>query len=98
MHCPGIPGADKTICTAIVIEDLRNQILSDSSIGLAYVYHSYARREERSRHSLLRSLLKQLVEPFEVISVNVRKLFDEHKTMQKTTVFVGLAKSSCFRY
>lgn len=41
LMCPGIPGAGKTMLTAIVIEYLEIKHQSDNSIGLAYIYSNY---------------------------------------------------------
>ena len=38
LFCPGIPGAGKTILTAIVIDDLYTRFQNDASIGIAYLY------------------------------------------------------------
>src|SRR2546421_8460785 len=38
LFCPGMPGAGKTILTAIVIEHLWTKFQNDASIGIAYLY------------------------------------------------------------
>ncbi|KAF7155865.1 hypothetical protein CNMCM5623_008745 [Aspergillus felis] len=60
LFCPGIPGAGKTILTAIVIDDLTARFLNDLSIGIAYVYCNFRRQNEQKVEDLLASLLKQL--------------------------------------
>lgn len=60
LFCPGIPGAGKTILTAIVIDDLTTQFSNDPTIGIAYVYFNFRRQNEQKAEDLLASLLKQL--------------------------------------
>ncbi|PTB55060.1 hypothetical protein M431DRAFT_508483 [Trichoderma harzianum CBS 226.95] len=60
LFCPGIPGAGKTILTAIVIDNLHTRSLDDSTVGIAYHYCNFKRQEEQTAVSLMASLLKQL--------------------------------------
>lgn len=60
LFCPGIPGAGKTIMSAITIEALEAMVYDQPSIGLAYVYCNFQRQDEQTATSLLGSLLKQL--------------------------------------
>lgn len=60
LFCPGIPGAGKTILTAIVIDNLHTQSLDDPSVGVAYYYCNFKRQEEQTAVKILSCLLKQL--------------------------------------
>lgn len=56
----GIPGSGKTMTASAVIQHLEESS-GDESIGLAYVFCDYKKREEQSGFNLIASLLKQLV-------------------------------------
>ncbi|KAF3063346.1 putative ankyrin repeat protein [Trichoderma lentiforme] len=60
LFCPGIPGAGKTILTAIVIDNLHTRSLDDSTVGIAYHYCNFKRQDEQTAARLMASLLKQL--------------------------------------
>ncbi|KAJ5523286.1 ankyrin [Penicillium frequentans] len=76
LFCSGIPGAGKTILTAIVIEDLTAQCSSHQNIGLAYVYCDFRLQNEQKAEDLLASILKQLAYS---VPESVTKLYDQHK-------------------
>ncbi len=57
LFCPGIPGAGKTILTAIGIDDLYTRFQCDASIGIVYLYCGFQRQHEQNSESLLISLL-----------------------------------------
>ncbi|KAI9765690.1 MAG: hypothetical protein M1840_007248 [Geoglossum simile] len=79
LFCQGIPGAGKTILTSIVIADLFNRFHSDATVGIAYVYCNFLRKDEQNVDDLLSSLLKQLVESQSSLPGSVKDLYDEHK-------------------
>jgi DNA replication protein DnaC len=62
LFCPGIPGAGKTILTAIAINDLITRFQNDPGVGIAYLYCNFRRKDEQKAQDLLTSLLKQLSE------------------------------------
>lgn len=76
LFCSGIPGAGKTILTAIVIEDLTAQFSSNHSIGLAYFYCNFKLQNEQKAEDLLSSILKQLAAS---APETVTKLYEHHK-------------------
>jgi hypothetical protein len=59
LFCPGIPGAGKTILTSIVVDNLCNRFHNDATVGIAYVYCNFRRKDEQKIDALLASLLKQ---------------------------------------
>lgn len=78
LFCPGIPGAGKTILSAVVISYLETLFKHDQSVGIAYVYCNFREQEDQNGESLLLSLTKQLTErsmdsgqeiPQEILSV-----------------------------
>ena len=61
LFCPGIPGAGKTILTSIVINDLVTRFQNGLTIGIAYIYCNFRRKDDQKAEDLLASLLKQLL-------------------------------------
>jgi hypothetical protein len=79
LFCPGIPGAGKTILTSIVIDDLTTRHQNDPSIGIAYLYCNFRRRDKQKAEDLLASLLKQLSQERPSLPDSVRALYDQYK-------------------
>jgi Cdc6-like AAA superfamily ATPase len=82
LFCPGIPGAGKTILTAIVIEELTSRFHADKSIGIAYLYCNFRRQDEQKTVCLLESLLKQLAERQTSLPSSVEDLYNSHRNRQ----------------
>jgi len=80
IFCPGIPGAGKTIFTAIVIDDLINKFHSDLTIGIAYIYCNFRRKDEQKLDNLLACLIKQFSEVLPALPKAVRELYEQHST------------------
>src|SRR5204863_4048651 len=76
--CPGMPGAGKTILTAIVIEHLWTKFQNDASIGIAYLYCNFRKQDEQKPIDLLLSLLKQLVQEQSSMTESVKSLHKHH--------------------
>lgn len=79
LFCPGIPGAGKTILAAITIDNLTARFQKDPSIGIAYIYFNFRRRDEQKAVDLLASLLKQLSQQRASLPDNVKALHDQHE-------------------
>ena len=79
LFCPGIPGAGKTILTAVVINDLMTQCFTDQAIGLAYIYCNFWRKDEQKAEDLLASILKQLAQCQSSLPESVKELYKRHK-------------------
>jgi Cdc6-like AAA superfamily ATPase len=62
MFCSGIPGAGKTVLTAIAIHDLCSQFQENPEVGIAYIFCNFQRHGEQTFEHLLLSLLKQLLQ------------------------------------
>ncbi|KAJ4217437.1 hypothetical protein NW757_014641, partial [Fusarium falciforme] len=79
LFCPGIPGAGKTIITAIVIDYLQSKFRDDQSTGIAYIYCNFRRQDEQKAADLLASLSKQLAQRQTSLPKSVKDLYDEHQ-------------------
>lgn len=78
LFCPGIPGAGKTILTSIVVDHLTTQFSYNGSIGIAYVYCNFQRKEEQKIDNMLASLLKQLTQSRSSLPKSIKQLYDRH--------------------
>ena len=83
LFCPGIPGAGKTILTAIVIDDIYSRFQRDTSVGIAYLYCDFRRQHEQNIEDLLSNLLKQLTQKQASIPDCVRTLYDQYRKQPK---------------
>lgn len=61
LYCPGIPGAGKTVMTAVVVDCLWSKFVDDQRTGIAHIYCSFQRQAEQTPRELLAGLLKQLM-------------------------------------
>ncbi|KAH0562831.1 hypothetical protein GP486_002538 [Trichoglossum hirsutum] len=78
--CPGMPGAGKTIITAIVIDHIWAKFCSDISVGVAYLYCSY--KKEHKSVDLFASLLRQLIQERPSVPEIVKTLYERHEDRQ----------------
>jgi nucleoside-triphosphatase THEP1 len=79
LFCPGIPGAGKTIITAIVIDYLQSNFRDDQSTGIAYIYCDFRRRDKQKAEDFLAILLKQLAQRQSSLLASVKVLYDKHQ-------------------
>ena len=93
LFCPGIPGAGKTILTSIVIDDLHSRFQDESSVGIAYLYCNFRRRDEQKAEGLLASLLKQLSQERPSLPDIVKTLYDHHKKKQTRPSFDEISRT-----
>ena len=93
LFCPGIPGAGKTIITSIVIDDLNTRLQNDPSIGMAYLYCDFRRRDEQKAEDLLASLLKQLSQEQSTLPGGLKRLHDQHKDKRTRPSFDEISKA-----
>lgn len=101
LFCPGIPGAGKTICSAIVIEDLASRRQIQEDIGLAYLYCAFGRQQEQTIDNLLLALLRQLSDRQSSLPDPVKILFEKHqekKTRPSTREIVTTLRSVAAAY
>ncbi|PQE31443.1 hypothetical protein CJF32_00008075 [Rutstroemia sp. NJR-2017a WRK4] len=79
LFCPGIPGAGKTMITAILVDHLMTNFRDDHSVGVAYIYCNFRRQYEQLPIHLLLSILKQLFQSRPLIPESVKKLYERYK-------------------
>lgn len=79
LFCPGIPGAGKTILTAVVVDELTTSFRNDKSVGIAYLYCNFKRQHEQKAEDLLLSLLKQLTQSQSSLPESVKYIYDCHE-------------------
>ncbi|RYC80736.1 hypothetical protein BFJ63_vAg16371 [Fusarium oxysporum f. sp. narcissi] len=90
LFCPGIPGAGKTIITAIVIDYLQSKFRDNQSIGIAYIYCNFRRKDQQKAEDLFASLLKQLA-PSQ--PQRVKDLYNQHKKRGTRPNFDEISKT-----
>lgn len=80
LFCPGIPGAGKTMIAAIAIDRLL-ELAQNKSHGVVYVYCDYLVQKEQDASSMLRAIVKQLVQGRYSARQSIEKLHerDAHK-------------------
>jgi hypothetical protein len=93
LFCPGIPGAGKTILTAITIDDLTMRFRSEADIGIAYLYCNFRRQDEQKADDLLISLLKQLSQERASLPDSVKALYKKHKDKRTRPSFDEISKT-----
>jgi Cdc6-like AAA superfamily ATPase len=81
LFCPGLPGAGKTIITSTVVDHLRKIFQHDPTIGIAYIYCNFRRRDEQKLADILANLLKQLVQEKAPLPEEVKSLYQRHKAI-----------------
>jgi len=82
LFCPGIPGAGKTVLTAIVVEYVISKFCQDLDVGIAYIYCNFRRKDDQKLNDLLASLLQQLSKTKPSTPVVVADLYKQHKSRQ----------------
>jgi Cdc6-like AAA superfamily ATPase len=78
----GIPGAGKTICASIVINELQARFRNDAGVGIAYVYCNFRRHQEQKAVDLLASLLKQFSQGLIYVPQSLRRLYESHHSQR----------------
>lgn len=76
LFCPGIPGAGKTVIASLAIDYLQS-IGKCGNTAVTYIFCSYARREEQTADTHLRTILRHLAEQSETLPDVVVKLHNE---------------------
>jgi hypothetical protein len=75
LFCHGIPGAGKTILSAVVIEDLLERYRQDMDTVVIFSFCDFRRQHEQTVIDILSSLLKQLVERQPALSMSIKELY-----------------------
>ncbi|PKS10137.1 hypothetical protein jhhlp_001887 [Lomentospora prolificans] len=82
LFCPGIPGAGKTVLSAVVISKLLEQYYRDPKLGVAYIYFHFRMHEKQGLDNLVSSLLKQLCELLSSVPAVVQDLYKRHTSVR----------------
>jgi len=101
LFCPGIPGAGKTVLTAIVIDHLTKQYHANPDVGIAYVYCNFRQKVEQTHNQLLATLLRQLAERRMSVPKDIKELYEMHnskKTRPSTDELKGALQSIADSY
>lgn len=93
LFCPGIPGAGKTILTAIVVDDVCERYRDDPTVGVAYLYCNFRREDQQRVSDLLGSLLKQLAKGQNPLSRALIELYDRHEKKQTRPLLEDISKA-----
>jgi hypothetical protein len=93
MWCPGIPGAGKTIITAIVIEYLCERFQNNPSVGISYLYCNFRRHDEQTAEDLLANLLKQLAQGQSSLPDSVKALYGSHQKKRTRPSFDEISRT-----
>ncbi|CAI6334754.1 unnamed protein product [Periconia digitata] len=78
LFCPGIPGAGKTILTAIVVDNLYEKHGRNHDTGIAYIYCNFQRQQEQKPEDLLLSLIKQFAQSQSSLPESLRQCYGYH--------------------
>jgi hypothetical protein len=103
LFCPGIPGAGKTMMSAIAIDHLCKTACSDST-GVAYLFCTYKTQGDQSDQSslsLLAALLKQLVHGRLDMAAPVARIHEKHtqkNTRPSIDEIFGVLQTVCLKY
>ncbi|KAJ3484049.1 hypothetical protein NLG97_g7154 [Lecanicillium saksenae] len=96
LFCPGIPGAGKTMLSAIVVDNLTRRFGSDENVAIAYIYCDYRRTQEQQAAHLLASLLKQIAERRRSLPFFVSSLYERHRGKRTRPSFNELSTTLQF--
>ncbi|KAF4438202.1 ankyrin repeat [Fusarium acutatum] len=77
LFCSGMPGAGKTILTAITVDYLKTRFKDDHGTGVTYVYCSYQTTKKQKVRDLFTSLLKQLAQSQDPFPAALKSLYVE---------------------
>ncbi|KAJ5157966.1 uncharacterized protein N7500_007617 [Penicillium coprophilum] len=91
--CPGIPGAGKTICSAIIVDDLFTRFEDRPDVGIAYIYCNFNRRDEQHAQDLLSSLLRQLSQQKAAVPDAVKDLYKRYHNTPTRPRFDEISKA-----
>ncbi|KAE9382078.1 hypothetical protein N431DRAFT_317626, partial [Stipitochalara longipes BDJ] len=78
LWCPGMHGAGKTVLTAVIIDYLQREVLSEN-MGLAFLYCSYNDQPVQNITNIISSLARQLVRKQAPLPQDLALLFSQHK-------------------
>ena len=92
LFCPGIPGAGKTIITAIVVDSLIATFGDNENVGIAYIYCNFRQRDVQTAEDLVRSLLKQLAQDLSLANC-IKQLYNRRGSKQTPPSFNDFSRA-----
>ncbi|KAL3496633.1 hypothetical protein BJX62DRAFT_250414, partial [Aspergillus germanicus] len=78
VYCRGMPGAGKTVMTAVVVDHLRSKFQGDPAVGIACIYCSVQNEAEQTPSGIFLSLLRQLIKQLPYTPEIVKSMYDRH--------------------
>jgi hypothetical protein len=93
LFCPGIPGAGKTILTAVAINDLTTRFQNNPGVGIAYLYCNFRPQDKQKADDLLASLLKQLSQERASLPDSVKALYETYRKRRTRPLFDEISKT-----
>jgi Cdc6-like AAA superfamily ATPase len=98
LFCHGIPGAGKTMISAIVIDHLRRSTQTED-VGVAFLYCNYKAQADQNVLNLLSALLRQLVQSRPDIAAPVTEIYNTKRRSKPSIdeIFRAL-QSVCSNY
>lgn len=82
LFCQGVPGAGKTFQTAILIDHMVNKFRGDDTIGVAFLYYNFKRRQDQKAEAMLANLIKQLAQNKKNFPDELHQLHNQHDRTQ----------------
>ena len=76
-----------------MIDDLNTRFRNDPSIGIAYIYCSFRRRDEQKAEDLLTNLLKQLSQERSSLPDSVKALYNYHQKKRTRPSFDDISRA-----
>lgn len=85
IYCRGMPGAGKTVMTAVVVDHLRSRFEGNPAVGIACIYCSVQNEPEQTRSCIFLSLLRQLVRQLSYTPEMVKSMYNRHRAGDRPT-------------
>lgn len=86
LFCPGIPGAGKTMISAIAVNHLQTH-MQHGNIGVAYIFCNYKAQTEQTITNLASAILKQLFQGRPSGTEHVENLYSRHSARKTRPSF-----------
>ncbi|KAL2802705.1 purine and uridine phosphorylase [Aspergillus granulosus] len=102
IYCRGMPGAGKTVMTAVVVDHLRSRFQDNPAVGIACIYCSVQNEAEQTPSRIFLSLLRQLIKQLSSTPLAVKSMYDHHTRAGDRPSFLDIANAlldtiSCFQ-
>lgn len=77
LFCPGISGAGKTVMASVVVHELLRLFGGHEEIKVAFVFCRGRNQKHSKADSLLRLILRQLIQEFQIVPKELQDLYDQ---------------------